>query len=89
MQRKPQELIDHPVIVAIHDRLDKTDARMDRIESGLIENTSMTKEIHEWLSAGKSGLKVLGMLAKLFGWMISVVAGISAIYGGYINWLKK
>ena len=87
--RKPADISDHPVILAIHERLDSTDNRINKMEAELSRNTAMTADVHEWLDLGRSGLRVLGILGKLFGWLVGVAAGVSAIYGGWHNWLKK
>jgi hypothetical protein len=86
---KPENLAEHPVILAIHEKITNSEQRMDTIETNLAKNTALTSEIHDWLKVGKSGLQVLGWMGHFLGWVVSLSAGAAALYASYHNWLKK
>lgn len=54
---------------AIDERLDAGSKRMTRIETQLQENTDLTRDVREFLEAGRAGLRVLGVLGSVASWL--------------------
>ncbi|MDQ8046833.1 MAG: hypothetical protein REI11_19675 [Patulibacter sp.] len=78
----------HAEILAIHQRLDAGDRRMQRIEDSLASNTaatarveSNTAELLDWFASGKGAFKVLEGLGKLAKPLASIV-GLGVAVGG-------
>lgn len=72
---------------AIERRLDVSDARMVAIEQSLKDNTDVTKEVRDFLTAMRGGFKVLGWLGTGAKW-IGYVAGAVAAVAGAIYTIK-
>lgn len=65
---------------AIKVRLDKGDVRMDRMESSITENTSLTKEIKDLMEIGRAGFKVLGWIGIAAKWIAAIAAAGASVY---------
>lgn len=65
---------------AINVRLDKGDVRMDRMESSITENTSLTKEIKDLMEIGRAGFKVLGWIGIAAKWIGAIAAAGASVY---------
>ena len=65
---------------AAADRLAKGDARMGRLEIGLAENTAVTHEVRDLLTAFKGGFRVLGWLGTGLKWVSGIAIACTTIY---------
>jgi hypothetical protein len=61
---------------AIRRRLDNGDARMTKIEAALAENTEITRDIRDAVTAGK-------VVTKVIKWVGALAVAASAIYAGF------
>ena len=60
-------------------RIDKLDARLDKVEGLLVENTKTTNEVRDILTT----FKTLGAFAKWFSAIAAAVVGLWAAIKGY------
>lgn len=65
---------------AIERRLDAGSKRMDLQDGLLAENTEITRDIRDLLTAARLGLKVLGGLGAVARWLGYLGAGGAALY---------
>jgi hypothetical protein len=78
------------VVEDLRERLAEGDRRMADMErqiaamrEELRDNSEITQDIREILTAAKVGLRVLGGLGQLVKWLGIVAGGVAAIYGAY------
>ncbi len=85
-------------LIAIHERLDAGDKRMEGIESQVAENTRLTientkltrdnaettQDIKDLMVAAKLGFKVLGGLGFAFKWLGGIAGGIVGMWTLYL-----
>lgn len=62
------------------ERLAKGDARMARLEAGLEENTAVTTQVRDLLTAFQGGFKVLGWLGTGLKFVGGLAVACTAIY---------
>ena len=67
-------------LAAIETRLDRGDKRMGRIETSITENTGITVEVRDLLTALKGGLKVAGWIGHAAKWVGAVAIAGSAVW---------
>lgn len=67
-------------IAEIKRRLDGGSARMDKLETAIATNTSMTAEVLEAIQAAKAGFRALGWLGTGVRWLGGIAAAGVAIY---------
>jgi hypothetical protein len=65
----------------IHKRLSAGDHRMGVMEGQLAENTIVTMEIRDILSAAKVGFRVIGGIGSAAKWIGAVAIAIGAVWG--------
>lgn len=75
-------------LASIDSRLDAGSRRMTRIEAQLAENTALTRDVRELMEAGRAGLRVLGTLGKLAGWVGKLATAALAIWA-FIHAVKN
>lgn len=68
---------------AIHDRLNAGERRMKGIEEQIEENTSLTRDIRDLLSAARLGFKVLGGIGIAVKWIGVIAAAGVAIWSAF------
>jgi hypothetical protein len=61
-------------------RFAEGDARMGKIEESIKDNTTLTREIRDWLAAARKGMTVLGWLGELARWIGGFAAMAAAIW---------
>jgi len=64
----------------IEQRLDAGAKRMDRIETKLDDNTAATSEVLEILRSAKGFFRVLGYLGTFTKWVVTICAGVAAVF---------
>ena len=93
-ERRAQPPITREELEALHKRLDKGSDRMKRIEGDLShvkddvsavkaevsENTTLTREIRDVMTAARVGFKVLGGLGSAAKWAGKLAVAGAAIY---------
>jgi hypothetical protein len=57
------------------------DEQLKLIRQELQENTDVTTDIRDLMSAGKTGLKVLGWIGVAAKWVASIALAITAVWG--------
>jgi hypothetical protein len=74
-------------LALIHDRLEKGDQRMGRIEQSqalakqaIDDNTEITSEIRDLITSVKTGFKVLGGLGIAAKWVAAIAGAASAVW---------
>jgi hypothetical protein len=60
-----------------------TDKRLDAIETSLEENTQITTEVRELLTAFKGGMRVLGWLGTFAKWAGGIAGACVALYSAW------
>lgn len=68
---------------AIERRLDRSDARMVSIEQSLDENTQVTTEVRDFLTAMRAGFRVLGWLGTGAKWIAAMAGAVAAVVGAF------
>lgn len=64
----------------VHERLNRGDLRMTRIETLLNQNCADTSEVLDILRLGKSFFRVIGYIGSFVKWAAAIAAPIVAIY---------
>lgn len=66
--------------VSVHERLNRGDLRMTRIETLLAKNCTDTAEVLDIMRMGKSFFRAIGYVGRFIKWAAAVIAPLVAVY---------